>query len=143
MPIFMAELKTKENNKSVEGFLDAIEKEQKRSDSFELVRMMAGITGLQPTMWGDSIIGFGSYHYKYDSGHEGDSCMIGFSPRKQNIALYFIPGFEKRQELMEKLGKHKTGVACLYINKLDDIDKAVLDSLIRESVDYFNNTHKP
>ena len=129
----MAALKTKENDGQVADFLNSVEKEQKRNDSFELMHIMAEVTGMEPKMWGASIVGFGSYHYKYASGHEGDICMIGFSPRKQNISLYIAAGFAQREELLQKLGKHKTGAGCVYINKLDDVNKTVLTALISEA----------
>ena len=129
-----AELKTKANDASVTDFLNSVEDEQKRKDSFEILRLMKEITQEQPVMWGPSIIGFGSYHYKYDSGREGDSLMMGFSPRKQNITLYILPGFERYQVLMKKLGKHTTGKSCLYIKRLSDVDKDVLKELMTESL---------
>nr|MCU0240050.1 DUF1801 domain-containing protein [Pyrinomonadaceae bacterium] len=94
-----------------------------------------------PKMWGTSIVGFDQYHYKYESGREGDMCRIGFSPRKQNIVLYIVDGFEKYEDLMSKLGKHKTGKSCLYINKLSDIDERILNTLIELSVKHFNDKY--
>jgi hypothetical protein len=138
----MAEVKTKENNRSVDDFLNVIDNDQKRNDCFELLKIMTETTKEPPKMWGDSIVGFGSYHYKYDSGHEGDSCLTGFSPRKQNISVYIMKGFEKREELLQKLGKHKTGSACLYINKLGDVNTTVLKALIKESFDYMKKKYK-
>src|SRR6516225_483384 len=105
----MAELKTKKTDESVTTFLNTVDDETKRTDCFEIVDMMREITGLPPKMWGPAIIGFGSYHYKYESGHEGDMCAIGFSPRKQNITLYVNIGAEEQNALLQKLGKHKTG----------------------------------
>lgn len=130
----MAELKTKLTDASVTAFLNNVEDEQKRNDSFEIVEMMGKATGLPPKMWGSSIIGFGTYHYKYDSGHEGDVCIIGFSPRKQNIALYIPGGIHKYDDLLEKLGKHKTGKGCLYINSLNKIDVEVLQAIFKRSL---------
>ena len=135
----MAELKTKPNKLSVEKFLNSIKDEQKRKDSFQVLEMMKKITKEEPIMWGTSIVGFGKYHYKYESGREGDWFLTGFSPRKQNLTLYIMSGFKRYNELMKKLGKHKTGSSCLYINKLDDIDLKVLKELISESVKYMKN----
>src|SRR5215471_1346626 len=114
----MAEIKTKQTDESVTKFLNTVADETKRKDSFEIVELMKQVTGLWPKMWGPAIIGFDSYHYKYESGHEGDMCMIGFSPRKQNITLYVKIGAEEQNALLQKLGKHKTGKGCLYVNKL-------------------------
>lgn len=130
----MAELKTKENDGDVRAFLDSVEKEQKRKDSFEVLEMMKEISGCEPKMWGDSIIGFGNYHYKYKTGREGDWFLTGFSPRKQKLTIYIMSGFSKFPGIMKRLGKYKTGSSCLYINRLDDIDSEVLKELIRESV---------
>ena len=130
----MYELKTKETRDSVTAFLNAVENEQKRKDCFEIVGMMQEATGLPPKMWGTSIIGFGSYHYKYESGHEGDVCLMGFSPRKQNISVYISCDIHKYDDLLEKLGKHKTGKGCLYINSLDKVDRKVLNTLIKKAL---------
>lgn len=138
----MAELKTKPNHQSVTDFLNAIESEQKRNDSFELLDLMKSITNCEPKMWGDSIIGFGSYHYVYDSGREGDWFLTGFSPRKRNFSLYIMAGFTRYQELLNQLGKHKTGKSCLYINKLEDIDLNILQELIEESVKYMRDKYE-
>jgi len=132
----MAELKTKPNKVSVEKFLKSIKDEKKREDSFKVLELMKKITKEDPIMWGPSIVGFGKYHYKYASGREGDWFLTGFSPRKQNLTLYIMSGFKRYNELMKKLGKHKTGSSCLYINKLEDIDMKVLKELIKESVKY-------
>jgi hypothetical protein len=131
----MAEQKTKPTEQSVGNFLDKISDEQVRDDCAALVKLMKEITGSAPKMWGPSIIGFGRYHYKYDSGHEGYACLTGFSPRKQNITLYVMPGFTEHPELLKKLGKHKAGKGCLYVKKLEDIDIDVLERLIKYSVD--------
>ena len=130
----MAEIKTKLNDKSVIDFLQAVPDERKRKDSFTIMELMKEITGQEPHMWGDSIIGFGSYHYKYASGREGDTPVTGFSPRKQNLTIYIIMGFDGYDALMKKLGKYKTGKVCLYINKLEDVDMSVLKELIQRSV---------
>ena len=129
----MAENKTRKTGASVEEFLASIENSRRRTDGFAILAMMRQITGLEPEMWGPSIIGFGDYHYKYDSGREGDFFLTGFSPRKQNLTLYIMGGLEGREDLLEKLGKHRTGAACLYINKLADVDIDVLRQLIRIS----------
>jgi hypothetical protein len=131
----MAEQKTKETKLSVKKFLDAIPDKQIRDDCYEIAEMMKSATKSEPKMWGTTIVGFGSYHYIYDSGHEGDSCLIGFSPRKKNITLYLSMGggFEGLGELMSKLGKHKTGKGCLYINSLEDVDVKVLKKIISGS----------
>ena len=130
----MAELKTKVNDASVTAFLDAVEDESKRDDCYEILKMMQDATGEQPKMWGTSIIGFGTYHYKYASGQEGDWMRIGFSPRKQNIALYFMAGVEKHPDLLEKIGKYKTGKSCFYIKKLDDVDGKVLKEMMKANL---------
>jgi hypothetical protein len=131
----MAELKTKLNDASVTGFLNRIGDEQKRRDAFVILKMMGAVTKAKPKMWGSSIVGFGNYHYKYASGREGDWFITGFSPRKQNLTLYFHGGFKRHAALLTKLGKHKiSGGACLYVNKLDDIHLPTLRQLIRVSV---------
>jgi hypothetical protein len=130
----MAENKTKANNASVAEFLNAIEDTSKRSDARKIATMMRKATAKRAKMWGTSIVGFGSYHYKYASGHEGDSALVSFSPRKQNLVIYIMPGVDKFPALMKKLGKHKIGKSCLYLRKLDDIDEAVLQKLIDQSV---------
>jgi len=129
------ELKTKVNQASVEGFLNTtVQDEEVRKDCFEILKMMKQITKEEPKMWGSSIVGFGSYHYKGKSGREGDWMLTGFSPRKQNLTLYLMGGFDEQKDLLKKLGKHKTSVGCLYINKLDDVDKKVLKELVANSV---------
>ncbi len=137
----MAELKTKLNEGSVTQFLDGVEDEKKRTDSYKILDLMKGITGKEPKMWGTSIVGFGQYHYKYKSGQEGDWFLTGFSPRKQTLTLYIMSGFSKYDELMAGLGKYKTGKACLYVRKLEDIDEKVLKELIRQSVDYISKRY--
>jgi hypothetical protein len=129
----MATQKTLETNNSVTEFLNTVSDVQKRDDCFALVKLITKITGHEPKMWGTSIVGFGSYHYRYGSGHEGDSCIIGLSPRKQNITLYLMGGFHTNPELLQKLGKYKTGKGCLYINSLDTVDINVLEQIIRDS----------
>lgn len=135
----MAELKTQPTDKKVEDFLNTIEEEQKRKDAFALLEFFKEITGEQPVMWGPSIIGFGSYHYKYASGREADWMLTGFSPRKNNITLYIMQGFDNYEHHLSQLGKHKTGKSCLYVKKLEDLDLDVLRKLISESVEYMRN----
>jgi hypothetical protein len=130
----MAELKTKKTQASVAAFLNAIDDDQKRRDSKAVAKIMKEITGKSPKMWGTSIVGYGSYHYKYASGQEGDWPLTGFSPRKQALTLYIMSGFKEYKPLLKKLGKHKTGKACLYIKKLEDVDEKVLRELIKRSV---------
>jgi hypothetical protein len=137
----MPEQKTKPTALSVEDFLGKIADEQTRDDCFALAKLMKKATGSAPKMWGTSIVGFGKYHYKYDSGHEGYACLTGFSPRKQNITLYVMPGFSQHTSLLKKLGKHKAGKGCLYIKKLGDIDEGVLEDLIRQSVDHLKKKY--
>ena len=137
----MSDLKTTPNNASVEDFLNQVEPEQKRQDAFEILRMMKEVTGAEPQMWGPSIVGFGSYRYKYDSGREGDWFLVGFSPRKQNLTLYIMAGFKRYEELLAKLGKHKTGKSCLYLNKLADVDQKVLREMVAASVEYLSKKY--
>jgi hypothetical protein len=134
METIMAELKTKMNDASVADFLNKIPDEEKRRDCFEILKIMKQATRVEPKMWGASIVGFGSYHYKYASGREADWMLTGFSPRKQNITLYIMSGFGRYRELLKKLGKNSTGASCLYIKKLQDVDKRVLKELVIESV---------
>ncbi|MEE9453321.1 MAG: DUF1801 domain-containing protein [Paracoccaceae bacterium] len=130
----MAENKTKENGASVEGFLASVENPKRRADAELVVEMMTRITGLSPKMWGTKIIGFDRYHYKYASGREGDALMIGLSPGKAALSIYIMPGFKKYAHLMEKLGKFKNTVSCLYITRLENVDLDVLEELIAVSV---------
>lgn len=130
----MAELKTKKTRASVARFVDSIEDEQQRKDSRAVLKLMQKITGEKPKMWGPAIIGFGSYHYKYASGREGEWFLTGFSPRKQALTLYIMSGFTQYDALLKKLGKFKAGKACLYINKLEDVHLPTLEKLIRQSV---------
>jgi len=134
----MAELKTKKNDKSVNDFLASIENLEKRNDSMAILEMMKNIVSEEPSMWGDSIIGFGIHHYKYASGREIDWFKIGFSPRKKNITIYFMTGHTHNDQKLNALGKHKTGVGCLYINKLKDIDEDILKELIVDSINHIN-----
>lgn len=136
-----AELKTKKNEASVEDFLNEIDDEQQREEAKKISEMMRKESKQEPKMWGASIVGFGEYQYKYASGREGDWMRIGFSPRKQNLTVYIMDGFEKYDELMAHLGKYKTGKSCLYIKRLSDIDEKVLKELIAESVKHFNDKY--
>jgi hypothetical protein len=130
----MSDLKTRPTGADVEGFLESIADERQRADCREIAVMMREITGAEARMWGPSIVGFGSYHYRYASGREGDWMITGFSPRKQNTTLYLTYGLENKAELLSRLGKHTTGKACLYIKRLSDVDRAVLRELIAQSV---------
>ena len=130
----MTELKTKPTIKSFEQFLKKVENPTKKEDSFKILELMKEVTNEEPIMWGESIVGFGSYHYKYASGREGDWPLVGFSPRKQNLTLYIMSGFDKYEEILENLGKFKTGKSCLYINKLKDVNMRSLKELLSESV---------
>lgn len=132
----MADLKTKPTAVSVDTFLGSLGNDKKRADALVVLEMMKKVTGEKPKMWGPSIIGFGEYHYVYESGHEGDMCLMGFSPRKASMTIYFWPGFEERFAAeFAKLGKYKASKACLYINKLADVDLDVLRDLIQKSYD--------
>lgn len=128
--------KTRPTGAGVETFLEAVENERRREDARTVNAMMQRITGWEPRMWGPSIVGFGEYHYRYDSGREGDFLITGFSPRKKALTIYIMPGFARYDALMARLGKFKTGRSCLYINKLDDVDLSVLEELIASSVQY-------
>lgn len=137
----MAELKTQPTDKNVEAFLNTIDDEQKREDSFLILDLMKNVTEEPAKMWGNSIIGFGEYHYKYESGREGDWFLTGFSPRKRNLSLYIMAGFDQYDDLLQKLGKHKTGKSCLYINKIEDIDLKILRKMVKQSVTYMKKTY--
>ena len=132
----MSQNKTVANENDVMAFLNAVEPDKKREDSLIIMNLMEDVTGEQPTMWGTSIVGFGSYHYRYETGREGDMPLVGFSPRKQAITLYIMTGFDDHDNLMSKLGKYKTGKACLYIKKIEDVDLSVLRELVRQSAEY-------
>ena len=131
----MSEPKTTPNNQSVSDFINKIENEVKKQDCFTLIDIMTRLTGEKPKMWGDSIIGFGTYHYKYESGREGDWFLTGFSPRKANLTVYTMSGFDGAESLLEKIGKHKKSVSCLYVKKLADVEMDVLEKLIVRSID--------
>lgn len=135
----MAELKTKKTDASVEAFLDGVADPRRREDARVVLELMKRITGEEPKMWGPGIVGFGSYTYTYASGQTGDWPIAGFSPRKQALTLYLMPGFEKDADLMKRLGKHKTGKSCLYLNRLADVDAGVLEELVRRSVERMRN----
>ena len=137
----MAKNKTTETENSVTGFINAVENQQKRDDSFKLLEIMRDVSGYHPKMWGPSIIGFGSYHYKYASGHEGDAPLIGFSPRKAAISLYVFTGLDQHRHLLNDLGKFKMGKACIYIKKLSDINEEQLLLLINETIVYLNSKY--
>lgn len=137
----MAKLKTQPNNQSVVDFLNDVDDETKRQDSFTVLDLMASETSADPIMWGDSIVGFGSYKFKYASGREGDWFLTGFSPRKQNLTLYIMSGFDDYEQLLKQLGKHSTGKSCLYIKKLEDVDQDVLQQLVRKSVEHMKKTN--
>ena len=137
----MAQLKTQPNDQSVTGFLNSIENETRRQDSFTILELMQQVTGDEPVMWGDSIIGFGTYRYKYASGRQGEWFLVGFSPRVQNLTLYIMSGFDEYDDLLAKLGKHSTGKSCRYVRRLENIDLAVLGELIEKSVAHMKATH--
>ncbi|WP_025145191.1 DUF1801 domain-containing protein [Pedobacter jeongneungensis] len=130
----MAQNKTTENDLSVTDFLNTVTDETKRKDCFSLSDIITETTGFKAKMWGTAIVGFGSYHYKYESGREGDAPLVGFSPRKDAIALYFSSEFKNREELLTKFGKHKTAKACVYVKKISDIDVEVLKEMVTNSV---------
>ena len=152
----MAELKTKRNKVNVKAFLkdnpdvskrirkaflNSVPDEKKRRDSFTILELMKKVTGKEPEMWGDSIVGFGEYHYNYASGREGDWFLTGFSPRVENLTLYIMAGFDQYDTLLSKLGKHSTGKSCLYIKKIEDIEMDVLEELVRRSVEHMEKTN--
>jgi hypothetical protein len=137
----MAKNKTTQTAASVTAFIDKVADERKRKDSFLLIDLIKGLTGLEPVMWGPGIVGFGNYHYKYESGREGDAPLVGLSPRKAAIVVYLSSNFDKREELLLKLGKHTTGVGCLYIKKLEDVDIEVLKKMIVNSVKHMQKLY--
>jgi Domain of unknown function (DU1801) len=137
----MAKNKTIETEMSVEDFLNAIKDDNKRKDCFSLAQQLQTQTGYAPKMWGSSIVGFGSYHYKYESGREGDSPIIAFSPRVSSIALYVSGDFDNRDELLAKLGKHKTDKGCVHIKTLSDIDANVLQQIMKNYIKYISSLH--
>ncbi len=137
----MSELKTKPTGQSVVEFINQVEDPVKREDCFKLLELMEEVTGEKPRMWGSSIVGFDVYVYKYASGKTGEWPVIGFSPRKQNLTLYIMPGFSKYEELLSKLGKHKLGKSCLYVKRLSDVDWPTLKELAVQSVQYMRETY--
>lgn len=140
--LFMAELKTRPTKQSVTAFIKTVEPEHRRADAKVLMQIMRRVTGKRPVMWGPSIIGYGKYHYVYESGREGDWMVIGFSPRKSAITVYLMAGFSDKQKLLARLGKHRTSVSCLYINKLEDIDLDVLEEIIAQDVAFMRRKYK-
>lgn len=137
----MAENKTRPTQQSVAEFVNRIEDKGRRADVRKVAAMMRRATGKKAKMWGPGIVGYGEYHYKYASGREGDFMITGFSPRKQSLSVYIMPGFSSFGSLMKKLGKHKTGKSCLYINRLSDVDEKVLEKLITDSVRIMRNKY--
>ncbi|WP_179414440.1 DUF1801 domain-containing protein [Mucilaginibacter sp. E4BP6] len=137
----MTEVKTKPTEISADSFIATIEDDKVRADCYTIINLMENITGEKPKMWGPAIIGFGKYTYKYESGRSGEICITGFSPREANITLYVLAGFPGQEELLQKLGKHKSGKGCLYIKKLDDVKVDVLEILIKESFKFLKEKH--
>ncbi|MEK4230100.1 DUF1801 domain-containing protein [Solibacillus sp. FSL H8-0538] len=135
------EQKTTETAQSVIEFIEAVDSPKKRADAFKLLQIFEETSGYEPKMWGPSIIGFGSYHYKYPTGHEGYAPFVGFSPRKAKISLYFATGFTERDSFLQRFGKHTSGKACVYINKVDDISTEVLKELIEQSIIFLKNLY--
>jgi len=133
--------KTKPEANSAAAFLEAVPDAQRRADGEAVLRMMQSVTGCEPVMWGPAIVGFDRYHYRYDSGHEGDAPIVGFSPRKQALVLYITPGFAGYDALLAKLGRHTTGKSCLYVKRLSDIDAGALEELVRASVAEMRRRH--
>lgn len=139
-----ADNKTKPTEIDPKDFIAAVDSDKKRADAETLLAFFARVTGLKPKMWGPSLIGYGRYHYKYESGREGDMLMTGFSPRKANLVMYIMPGYrsEAMQDKLARLGKHKLGKSCLYINKLADVDMDVLEEIVRDGVDYMRENYE-
>ena len=138
----MAKNKTQETSQDVGEFIESFANtEQKKADSFQLIKLMQDITGCEPKMWGPTIIGFGQYHYKYASGHEGDAPLLGFSPRKAEISLYVYTGLEEHEHLLENFGKFRKGKACIYIKKLADINFKELQKVMTETIKYLKSTY--
>ena len=138
----MSENKTRPTDQSVLDFLNSVENKTRREDGLAMLEMMEEITGQEAVLWGSSIVGFGSYHYVYESGREGDMPLAGFSPRKQSMTVYIMPGFDEYDEQLAELGKHKIGKACLYINKLADVDEEVLRRLIASSYEHMKESNR-
>ena len=137
----MADMKTVPTEKDVTDFINKVEDSHKKEDCFELLKLMEKVSGFKPKMWGPSIIGFGTYHYKYESGREGDFFLTGFAPRKQNLAIYNT-GFSRYEKLAGKLGKFKIGKGCLYVKRLSDIDTTILSEMISKSIDYLKKKYE-
>ena len=140
----MTTIKTAKNDQDVIALLESVKNEKKRKDSFVILELMKQITKETFKIWGNSIVGFGTYHYKYESGREGDMLITGFSPRKANLVMYIMPGYryDSMQEKLSRLGKHKLGKSCLYINKLADVDLAVLEEIVRDGVAYMHENYE-
>lgn len=135
-------MKTAQNDSDVLEFLHSIEPEKRRADGLKLLDFMNEVTKLKPKLWGPSIVGYGRYHYKYDSGRQGDMLLTGFSPRKTSLTLYVMHGFNDQRSLLQKLGKHKIGKSCLYVNKLEDIDMAVLKDIVEKDMAYMRSHYE-
>lgn len=138
----MSKNKTRPTEQNVIDFLNSVEDNTRREDGFTLLELMKEVTGEDAVMWGSSIVGFGRYHYKYESGREGDMPLVGFSPRKQSMTLYIMPGFDEYGDMLADLGKHRIGKACLYVNRLADVDESILRKLIRRSYEHMKETHQ-
>ena len=137
-----AKLKTVQTKQSAAAFIRTVEHKQRKADAKKLLALFNEVTGLRPTMWGSSIIGYGRYHYRYKSGREGEFFLTGFSPRKANLTVYIMPGYQDLSALLNRLGKHKIAKSCLYINKLSDIDQDVLKEIIKFGVDYMHANYE-
>ena len=134
--------KTTETTASVSDFVKGIPDEQRKKDAQAIIKIMKDQSGFEPRMWGPAIIGFGSYHYKYESGHEGDAPLVGFSPRKAEFAIYLTSQFDKREELLKQFGKHKSAKACIYFKKLEDINVDVFKKMIANSIKYYKTKYE-
>lgn len=137
-----ASLKTIQNDNSINAFIDAVENESRRTDAKQLLSTFNRVTEIKPKMWGSSIVGYGRYEYRYASGREGEFFMTGFSPRKTNCAVYIMPGYQDLSDMLTRLGKHKIGKSCLYINRLEDIDQCVLEEIILYGLAYMRSHYK-
>lgn len=133
--------KTQPTSTSIAEFIESLDDERRQSECNQLVELMREESGQEPVLWGPAIIGFGQYHYRYESGREGDFMRVGFSPRKQNLSIYIIPGFKPYQAVLERLGKHKLGKSCLYIKRLEDVDISALRELVRQSLADMNERY--
>ncbi len=137
----MAEIKTRPTGVAVDAFIEAVPNPQRREDGKKVRAMMERVSGEPAAMWGPSIVGFGSYHYRYESGHEGNMARIGFSPRARELVLYLLADIPRHQALLDRLGKHKTGKCCLYIKRLSDVDEAVLEEMVVETLAYMDEKY--